>query len=218
MMRQIQNNEKKSGRNKPKILPEPDLEKEILTDSWMRRKLILELERTAFNPSKDIGERLDALSKLKMNKQELEKKIDDARIELRKKERELLEKRDYLMKMLVGKYGELIGRREYQKDIEGNDPNRERRTYIDELEKCRNACEFAIERLSLSSDEEIRNRAFDLVQNNLIAVKITCSNSEHSDIRERAREILRAAKGKNNRYFYNYSQKPGKDTVFTPDR
>jgi len=217
-MRQLQNNEQKSGRRKPKISQEPDVEKNIRSDAWISRKLTLELERAAFDPSNGKDAQLDALSKLYRKREALDKKIERTSAELRKIVADLFEKREHLKKMLIGKYGEYQGKLEYQKDIEGNDPTTQKRTYLDELEKCRNACQFAIERLSFSPDVDVRNRAFDLVQDNLVAVKIIYSNCEHLDIRERARAILKAAKGKDNRYFYNYSQKPGKETVLTPDR
>jgi len=216
-MRQLQNNEQKSGHRKPKISQEPDVEKNIRSDAWISRKLTLELERAAFDQSNGKDAQLDALSKLYRKREALDKKIKRTSAELRKMMAALIIKREHLKKILIGKYGEYQGKLEYQRDIEGNDPTLEKRTYLDELEKCSNACQFALERLSFSPDFDVRNKAFGLVQDNLIAVKIIFSNSEHSDIRERARAILKAAKGKNNQYFYNYTQKPGKDTVLVPD-
>jgi len=190
---------------------EPAVEEkiQILARRYMLK--LSELERIASNPLRTMKERLKAVFDINKKKQELGEEITKTEAELMRLQEETASRIEYLKKLMVGQDPYKI-RKMLNVD---NSEEKSTQVLLEELNKTRDQCQFVLERLTSSLDPEIRNKAFDLIQDNLVAVKLIRLGSPYRDIRLRAAKIL--AKHKDNKYYVKAQQKHYKEIIPLPE-
>ena len=190
----------------------PSAVEEIRKSAKSFRQSVLELEKTA-RISDNEDERLRAVSEIARRAKALGPKIGMAVKELKKAGEDREFRLSRYRQLMVAKLGEYKAKAEVAKAEAGKSEMDEPGEKLAGLEDGRDACYFALERLVSSSDSEVRNRAFDGLKDNPVAVKLTCLDSPYPDIRKRARELLSSP----NAHFTNYVPKGDDNYLELPE-
>jgi hypothetical protein len=199
-----------NGRKKETEAP-PALEEIRKGVNRLRNKL-LQLERSALM-SESLDERRKSLAQIIGIAQRLETEIEVAKKELVKTKVDREHRHSLLREMLLRQFPEFRVKAELAK-VEAADRTLEApQALVEGLQSGKDACVFALERLTSAADEEVRNSAFDALKDNPVAVKLACLESPHPDIRKRARALLKSGI---NAHFTSYVPKGDENYLELP--